>query len=440
MAKGETKEIIKWNFVSKEDVNNNNNSNKNITTTNNNNTKSYTVREARTMIMVTMNPNDKRSMLALGHGDPSIFPCFRTCRNAEDAVVEAIQSGNFNSYATATGLLPARKAVAEYLSYDLPYTLSASGVFLTVGCTQAIDVTLSMLSRPGANILLPRPGYPYYEIRSAYIGLEARHFDLVPENGWEVDLNSVEAQADSNTVAMVLINPGNPCGNVFTYNHLQKVAEIARKLGIMIISDEVYGQLTFGNNPFVPMGEFASIVPVITLGSLSKRWIVPGWRLGWLVVNDTQGILLKSGVVERIEQIMNKSPDPVSFIQAALPKILKRTDENFFTKIIDILRCDANICYEKIKEIPALSCPYKADGAMFMMVKLEMSLLEGIEDDMDFCIKLAKEENMIILPGVTVGFRNWLRITFALEPSALEEGLERLKAFCTRHAISPCLN
>ncbi|KAH9606509.1 hypothetical protein KSS87_018899 [Heliosperma pusillum] len=378
MAKGETKEIIKWNFIgNEEDVNNNNNNSNSIITTNNsnnnNNMKSYTIREARTMIMETMNPNDKRSMLALGHGDPSIFPCFRTCRNAEDAVVEVLRSvialSTVNLFKRPAHVKILNRAVAEYLSYDLPYTLSASGVFLTVGCTQAIDVTLSMLSRPGANILLPRPGYPYYEIRSAYIGLEARHFDLVPENGWEIDVNSLEAQADSNTVAMVLINPGNPCGNVFTYKHLQKVAEVARKLGIMVISDEVYGQLTFGNNPFVPMGEFASIVPVITLGSLSKRWIVPGWRLGWLVVNDTQGILLKSGVVERIDQMMNKSPDPVSFIQAALPKILKWTDEKFFTKIIDMLRYDANICYEKLKEIPALSCPYKADGAMFMMVR-----------------------------------------------------------------------
>lgn len=74
------------------------------------------------------------------------------------------------------------------------------------------------------------------------------------------------------------------------------MAEVAKKLGILVISDEVYGHLTFGSNPFVPMGVFGNIVPVITLGSLSKRWIVPGWRLGWLVTNDTHGILQKYGV------------------------------------------------------------------------------------------------------------------------------------------------
>ncbi|KAL9246958.1 hypothetical protein vseg_020436 [Gypsophila vaccaria] len=436
MEKEGTKEIIKWNFIAKKEINSNKNNGDEICKKkcNTNNTKSYTIREARTMIMENLNPNDKRSMLALGHGDPSIFSCFRTCRNAEDAVVEALRSGNFNSYATSNGLLTARKAVAEYLSRDLPYTVSANGVYITTGCTDAINVVLSTLARPGANILLPRPGYPYYEIRSDYIGLETRHFDLLPENGWEVDLKSLEAQADSNTVAMVIINPGNPCGNVFTYEHLQKVAEVARRLGIMVISDEVYGELAFGGNPFVPMAVFASTVPVITLGSLSKRWIVPGWRLGWLVVNDTQGILLNSGVIERIDQIVSKTSDPVTFIQAALPKILKWTSESFFTKIIDILQHDANICYEKLKEIPAITCPYKPDGSMFIMVKLNVSILEGIQDDVDFCIKLANEENMIVLPGVTVGLKNWLRVTFALEPSALEEGLERMTAFCRRHA------
>ncbi|KMT11372.1 hypothetical protein BVRB_5g107030 [Beta vulgaris subsp. vulgaris] len=378
-----------WRFNGKEGgINNGNGSMASHNKNNNNNTTSksrgVTVREARNMIMENLNPDDERPMLALAHGDPSIFPCFRTCPNAERAVVDALCSGNFNSYGTAVGILPARKAIAEYLSRDLPYDLSPDDVVLTVGCSQAIDVVLSALASPGANILLPRPGYPYYDVFSAHIGLETRHFDLLPESGWEIDLEAIEALADANTVAMVIVNPGNPCGNVFTYNHLQKVAEVAKKLGILVISDEVYGHLTFGSNPFVPMGVFGNIVPVITLGSLSKRWIVPGWRLGWLVTNDTHGILQKYGVMESIKRIVSISADPATFIQA----------------------------------------------------KLDLSQLDGIIDDIDFCIKLAKEEKMIILPGVTVGAKNWLRITFALEPTTLEDGLERLKAFCQRHATT----
>ena len=188
------------------------------------------------------------------------------------------------------------RAIAEYLSRDLTYQLSADDVYLTISCSQAIEVIVSVLARPGANILLPKPGYPFYEARAAFSRLQVRRYDLLSDKDWEIDLESVEALADDNTVAMVIISPGYPCGNVFTYQDLKKVAETARKLGILVISDEVYHHITFGGKPFVPMGEFGSIVPVVTLGSIAKRWLVPGWRIGWLVTNDPSGILEKSGV------------------------------------------------------------------------------------------------------------------------------------------------
>ncbi|XP_056699403.1 nicotianamine aminotransferase 1 isoform X2 [Spinacia oleracea] len=335
------------------------------------------------------------------------------------------------------GLTRARRswrAVAEYLSRHLPNKLSPDDVFLTLGCTHAIEVALSVLAHPGANILLPRPGYPYYEAMSSYIGLENRHFNLLPEKGWEVDLDAVEALADENTVAMVIINPGNPCGNVYTYEHLQKVAETAKKLGILVIADEVYEHLTFGNNPFVPMGVFGHTVPVLTLGSISKRWIVPGWRVGWLVTNDTQGILQESGLVESITSFLNISSDPATFIQGALPQIFENTNEEFFSKIKKTLGQGADLCYGEIKGIPCFTCPSKPEGSMFVMVKLNLCLLSDIQNDLDFCKKLAKEENMVILPGSAVGMKNWVRITFAVEPSTLEQGLERIKAFSLSHA------
>lgn len=393
-----------------------------------------TVRGVLDTLMKNLNPDDPRQFLRLGNGDPSLYPCFRTTPIAEEAIVDAVRSRQFNCYSTSVGIPPARNAVAEYLSRHLPYKLSPDDVFLTVGCIHAIEVTLSVLAHPGANILLPRPGFPYYETLSAYIGLENRHFNLLPEKGWEVDLDAVEALADENTVAIVIINPGNPCGNVYSYEHMQKVAETAKKLGILVISDEVYEHLTFGNNPFVPMGVFGNTVPVITLGSISKRWVVPGWRIGWLVTNDTQGILQKSGLVDIIKSFLTLCTDPATFMQGALPQILEKTDEEFFSNIIKTLRLDADICYEKIKEIPCITCPSKPEGSMFVMVKLNLSLLSDIQSDVDFCIKLAKEENMVILPGISVGMKNWLRITIAVEPSELEEGLERIKAFCKRHA------
>lgn len=116
------------------------------------------------------------------------------------------------------------RAVADHLTSNLPHKIiSPENVFLTIGGTQAIDIILPSLARPGANILLPKPGYPHYELRATRCLLEIRHFDLLPERGWEVDLDSLEALADENTVAIVFISPSSPCGNVFTYEHLKRV-------------------------------------------------------------------------------------------------------------------------------------------------------------------------------------------------------------------------
>ncbi|KAK7814951.1 tyrosine aminotransferase [Quercus suber] len=380
-----------------------------------------TVRGFLNLLMFHVNKDDDRPTVPLGHGDPSAFPSFRTTGIAEDAIVDALRTANYNCYAPTVGVLPARRSTADYLSRDLPYKLSPDDVYLTIGCAQAIEVILTVLARPGANILLPRPGFPYYEARAACSRLEVRHFDLLPEKGWKVNLEAVEALADQNTVAMVIINPGNPCGNVYSHQHLEKIAETARKLGILVITDEVYNHLTYGSNPFVPMGTFGSIAPVITLGSISKRWIVPGWRCGWLIVDSIKGCL-------------DVSSDPATFIQGAIPQILENTKEDFFSKIIYIIREAANLCYERIKEIPCITCPYKPEGSMYTMVKLNLCLLEDIGDDMEFCLKLAKEESVIVLPGMAVGMKNWLRITIAIELSTLEDGLARIKAFCQRHA------
>ncbi|CDP15859.1 unnamed protein product [Coffea canephora] len=393
-----------------------------------------TVRGVLDKLMGNLNPNDPRPTIPLGHGDPSPFPSFRTAPEAENAISDALYSAKFNGYSPSVGTLPARKAVAEHLSRDLPYKLSPDDVYLTSGCTQAIEVILTVLARPNANILLPRPGYPYYEARAIFSNIEFRYFDLLPEKDWEVNLHTVELLADENTVAIVIINPGNPCGNVYKYEHLKKVAETARKLGILVISDEVYYHLAFGKNPFVPMGVFGSIAPVITVGSISKRWIVPGWRIGWLVTNDPNGILKKHGVVDSIIAFLNISSDPATIVQGAIIQVLEKTKEEFFLKIVNLLREAAETCCSKIKEIPCFACPSKPEGALFALVKLDLSLLEDIQDDLDFCLKLSKEESVIVLPGLAVGLKNWLRITYSVEPSALDDGLNRIKAFCLRHA------
>ncbi|XP_057997603.1 probable aminotransferase TAT2 isoform X2 [Hevea brasiliensis] len=335
--------------------------------------KNITIKGIISLLMQSVDEKCDRSVISLGMGDPSAYSCFHTTPIAQHAVVDAFQSDKFNGYSPTVGLPQTRR------------------------------------------------------------GLEVRRFDLLPDKGWEVDRDAIEVLADQNTVALVIINPGNPCGNVYSYQHLKEIADIAEKLKILVIADEVYGHLAFGKNPFVPMGVFGSTVPVLTLGSLSKRWIVPGWRLGWFVTTDPSGKFIKTKVVEHIKKYFDILGGPATFIQAAVPYILEQTDEVFFKKTINILKQASEICCDRIKEIPCITCPHKPQGSMAVMMKLNLPLLDDISDDIDFCFKLAKEESVIILPGTAVGLKDWLRITFAADPASLEEALVRVKSFCQRH-------
>ncbi|CAF2029286.1 unnamed protein product [Brassica napus] len=371
----------------------------------------------------------KKTILPLGHCDPIVYPCFKT------SIVHCMLY-IFETIHHLYCYLYTPRAVANYLNSDLPHKLKSDDIFMTIGCCQGIETMIQVLSSPKSNILLSSLVYPLYHSYAIHDLVEIRKYELLPDQDWEIDLQSVEAIADHNTVAMVICNPHNPCGNVYTYHHLKKVAEMARKLGIMVISDEVFKETIYGKNPFVPMGIFASIIPVVTLGSISKGWLVPGWRIGWMAMNDPSNVFKTTGVVESIKHLLNISPDPSTILQFALPNILEKTKKDYFEKKNLTLSQNVDMMFDALKEIPCLVCPKKPESCTSLVTKLDLSLLEDITDDVDFCMKLAREENLVLLPGEVFGKNNWVRISIGVERSMLQDVFVRLKDFFTRHIKS----
>nr|VDC99910.1 unnamed protein product [Brassica oleracea] len=267
-----------------------------------------------------------------------------TSHTAERAVVKAVLCGTGNAYAPSIGLPAAKRAVADYLNRDLPKKLSPDDVFMTVGCKQAIELAVDTLAKPNANILLPKPGYPSNLIRSIFKHLEVRNYEFLREEKYEIDLDSVRAAADENTFAIFIINPHNPNGNTYSEAHLKQLAVLARELGIMVVSDEVFRWSVFGSNPFVPMGKFSSIVPVVTLGSISKGWSVPGWRTGWIALHDLDGVFKSKNVLAAIKQFLDLNSKPPTVIQAAIPTILEKTGKDFFQRRQCFLKVANRVC------------------------------------------------------------------------------------------------
>jgi tyrosine aminotransferase len=302
-----------------------------------------------------------------------------------------------------------------------------------LGAAQALHLTIDVLRFPGCNILLPRPGFSLYEAICSYFNVEARFYDLLGDSNWEIDLHHVEALADDNTIAIIICNPGNPCGSVFSYQHLAQVATLAGELKMSIIADEVYAKMVFGKTPFVSMATFSTVVPVIAIGSISKGWLATGWRLGWIAMWDPHGILKKAQIPEGILTLMQIESGPCTPIQATLPDILHYTPNSEFEKTCEHLRLGSDLSYVRASKIKGLSVPTRPEGSMFMMVKLDIALFDNISSDTEFTLALLREESVLVLPGIAFGIPDWFRIVFALSLPQLGAAWDRIGEFCSRH-------
>lgn len=159
---------------------------------------------------------------------------------------------------------------------------------------------------------------------------------LQPTKGWEIDLIDLELQIDNNTTAIVVINPSNPCGSVYSEEHLRKIITIAERNYVPIIADEIYEHIVFPNEKFVSMATLSEKVPILSCSGLSKRYLVPGWRLGWIVIHDRNN-LFNSEVRKSLQSVAQRINGANTIIQGALPDILTNTLETFYTDLTSFL-------------------------------------------------------------------------------------------------------
>uniref|UniRef100_A0A8D2M6P5 Tyrosine aminotransferase n=1 Tax=Zonotrichia albicollis TaxID=44394 RepID=A0A8D2M6P5_ZONAL len=189
----------------------------------------------------------------------------------------------------SSGYHSCREAVAAY--YNCPEApLKAQDVILTSGCSQAIELALAVLANPGQNILVPRPGFSLYKTLALSLGIEVKLYNLLPEKAWEIDLEHLESLVDEKTACLIVNNPSNPCGSVFSKSHLQEILAVAARQCVPILADEIYGDMVFADCKYEPIATLSTNVPVLSCGGLAKRWLVPGWRMGWILIHDRRDI------------------------------------------------------------------------------------------------------------------------------------------------------
>jgi len=260
--------------------------------------------------------------------------------------------------------------------------------------------------------------------------IEERYYNLCMDKNWEADLDHMESLIDDRTAAIVVNNPNNPTGAVYSREHLEDILKLAQKHRVPIIADEIYGDMVFGGAQFHPMHTLKPKVPMLTCDGISKRYLVPGWRLGWLIVHDVDDAFCK--VRTAVRQLAQKIVGPCALMQGALPAILKNTPPEFFQRTRDILSENVDIVCRELASVPGIT-PIKAQGAMYMMIGVDVCSFPEFDGEEALIKALIAEESLYCLPGSAFNSPGAIRFVMTHSAESMLEACHRLKAFCHRH-------
>lgn len=364
-------------------------------------------------------------LIYLNIGDPVKYG-FKTPRPLIEAVYKAMLD-NHNSYSDSLGIPEALEAIEKYARKK---GIKPVDIFITQGASEAIEFVIASLLNPEDNVLLPCPCYPLYQAIVSKLGIEARFYDLAEDKDWEPDLESIVRQIDRKTKAIVIINPNNPTGAIYSRETLENIVKIAREHQLVILSDEIYDQFVLDEGiEHISIASLAEDIPVITFNGLSKCYFSPGWRIGWGIVSGPEEIL--EDFIEAIHKLARArlcAPHP---FQYAIPVALNN-ENGYMKEVIPALRRRRDLIVEGLNQIPHLSCR-KPSGAFYAFPKIE---IPGI-NDLDFVKRLIMEEGVVVVHGSGFGQKGGtghFRIIFLPEERILEEALFRIERFVKKLA------
>ena len=364
-----------------------------------------------------------RKVRYLNIGDPIPFG-FKTPPHLVEAVIKALRDGH-NHYTPSPGIPEAREAVSrECARRGQP--IDADRVVITTGTSEGIELALNALVNPGEEVLVPVPTYPLYTAVLAKIGARAMGYRTDPGNGWLPDLDHLRTLISSQTRALVVIDPNNPTGAVYPRDIRRALLSLADEHGFPLLADEVYADLAY-DGPVAALGALDPEAPTITFSSLSKAYLAPGWRLGWLAVGGSPRLDSVLAAIKKLADGRLCSPGPMQY--AVAPALDgDRSHQQIFRAE---LRARATVTTEWLARMDGVSCVPPA-GAFYAMP--QVMLPEGRTDE-DYVLGLLREAGILCVYGSGFGLpakSGFLRIVFLAPPDELAEIYRDMAAFTRR--------
>ena len=331
-------------------------------------------------------------------------------------------------YCDSKGLYSARKAIVHYYQTKGLLDVTVNDVYIGNGVSELITMSMQALLNDGDEILIPAPDYPLWTAAATLAGGTVRHYLCDEENNWFPNLADIEAKITPKTKAIVIINPNNPTGAVYSKEILLEIAELARKHGLIIFADEIYDKILYDGAVHHHIAALAPDLLTITFNGLSKAYRVAGFRQGWMVLNGPKHHA--KGYIEGLDMLSSMRLCATTPMQHAIQTALGGYQSiNEFLLPGGRLLEQRNKAWELVNQIPGISC-VKPMGALYMFPKIDTEMY-GIHDDMKFIYDLLVREKVLFVQGT--GF-NWIRpdhfrIVTLPPVHQIEEAMDKLKRF-----------
>jgi aspartate/methionine/tyrosine aminotransferase len=360
----------------------------------------------------------------LNTGDP-VHAGFLPPAHMVEAVHKSLRDGE-HGYGPSVGLLEAREAVAaENTSRGWP--THPDRVILTSGSSEGIDFVLTSLADPGDEVLVPLPTYPLYTAILHKIGAREVYYRTDPKNGWQPDPKEIEKLITARTKALVVGDPNNPTGAAYSPSIRRDLVGIADRHNLPMIADEIYQDVAF-DGPIAPVGGLDPDAPVISLSGLSKGYLVPGWRTGWLAAGG--GDRLKD-VLAAITKLAEGRLCSTMPMQRAVVAALTG-DRSHQPAFRNALRERAALVHERANAIPGFSAT-RAIAAFYAMPKFE---LPPGKTDADFIVDLVHATGVLCVHGSGFGMDpadGYFRMVTLAPPAQLNEIWDLIAGFAATY-------
>ena len=335
---------------------------------------------------------------------------------------------NSAGYSDSKGIFAARKAVMHETQKQGILGVTLDDIYLGNGASELIVMATNGLLDDGDELLLPSPDYPLWTAAASLSGGTPVHYRCEESNGWMPDLDDIRAKVTPRTKGIVVINPNNPTGALYSDALLQGIVAIAREHGVVIFADEVYDKVLYDGVKHTPLASLSQDVLTLTFNSLSKSYRSCGYRAGWMVISGDKKVA--RDYIEGLNMLSNMrlcANVPGQWaIQTALgghQSINELVGEG------GRLRKQRDLAHQLITAIPGVSC-VKPRAALYMFPKLDPKIYP-VQDDQDFFLQLLEETKVMLVQGT--GF-NWpdpdhFRIVFLPHEDDLREAIGRVARF-----------